>query len=152
VFITILVSAGCLVVVCTCFGLLGWLWYRRERRRLLDELSDSVRAFVSAPDPDTPSPLAVLLDQAATLFAARLAQQLKAMLAGVESGEAKGEQLALINEATAHNPWLAIVSSILPKRIRNKLLSNPQMIGALSRLGGNHQAEAAAPVLHRHRD
>jgi hypothetical protein len=87
-----------------------------------------------------------MLDPLATLLAARLVQQLKAMIAGVESGNSKGEQLALINEATAQSPWLAIISAILPKRIRNQLLSNPQMIGALSKIGGggNHNESKGA--------
>jgi hypothetical protein len=96
--------------------------------------------------------LAQLTDVLATLLAARLVQQVKAMLAGVESGASKGEQLALIENATQDNPWLAILSTILPKRLKSKLLSNPQMIGALSKLGGfggNHGAGEPVPRKHR---
>jgi hypothetical protein len=150
--IAALVSAGCQFLVLGCFAFLAVRWYRRETQRLLEELSEAVREFVTAPDKDTPAPLAKLIDQGALLLAARLIQQLKAMLSGVESGASKGEQLALITEATADNPWLALIAGILPARIRNKLMRNPQMIGALSKLGagGNHATDAAvSPVRHR---
>jgi hypothetical protein len=74
------------------------------------------------------------------------------MLAGVESGESKGEQLSLIDQASSSSPWLAILSNILPKRIRNRLMSNPQMMGALAKLGGNHGAASADVMPRRHRE
>jgi hypothetical protein len=150
VIIAALVFAGCQCLVLGCFALLLRRWYLREISRIQDEISEAVRTFVSSPGPDLPSPLAVFMDNVALLLAARLVQQVKAMLAGVESGESKGEQLALIEEATQGSPWLALLSGILPKRIRNKLMKNPQMIGWLSNLGGNHSAAAnVAPRRHR---
>jgi hypothetical protein len=136
VIYAVLALGCCQALVLVCFALLARRWYNRERDRILDELSAAVENFVKSPDDKTPSPLALLLDQAALLFAARLAQQLKAMLSGVESGESKSEQLAMFEGAAAQNPLVGILGAILPKRIRNKLLSNPQMIGALGRLGG----------------
>jgi hypothetical protein len=147
-----LVFAGSQALVLGCFAFLLRRFYRSERQRIVDEISEAVQTFATSPDPDTPSPLAVMIDQAALLLAARLMQQAKAMLAGVESGESKGEQLALINEATGGNPWLALLSGILPARIRNKLMKNPQMIGALSKIGagGNHSSTAeVSPRRHR---
>jgi hypothetical protein len=140
VIVAALVFAGCQALVLSCFAFLLRRWYHSEVAQIRDDIAETVRTFVTSPDKDTPSPLAVVADQFSLLFAARLAQQLKAMLAGVESGESKGEQLALITEATQSNPWLALLSGILPKRIRNSLMKNPQMIGALSKLGGggNH--------------
>jgi hypothetical protein len=135
------ITAAIVFVICQSivFVLFGWylhrFWYLREKDRIKAELSNALQDFLTSPDADTPSPLAVLADQVALLLAARLMQQVKAMLAGVESGESKGEQLALINEAAGGSPWLALLSGILPARIRNKLLKNPQMIGALSKLG-----------------
>jgi len=151
--IAVLLFAGCQTLVLACFSIVAVRWYNRERSLIENRLSDTMRAFFEAPNADTPSPLAVLVDQFALLFAARLSQQIKAMLSGVESGESKGQQMALINEATSSNPLLAILSSMLPKRIRNRLLSNPQMIGALSKLGSNHQGESSAETTpRRHRD
>jgi hypothetical protein len=135
------------------FAGFSWLavrWYNKERARTLDELSEAVRMFMTPPDPNTPSPLAVLADQCAILLSARLIQRIKDMLAGVESGASKGEQLAMINEATSQNPWLALIAGILPARLRNALMKNPQMIGALSKIGGgNHQSDSGATASQR---
>lgn len=150
--IAALVFAGCQTLVFACLALLARRWYRNEAERLRAEIAEALRSFVTSPDADTPSPLAVIVDQAALLLAARLMQQVKAMLAGVESGESKGEQLALIEQASAGNPWLALLSNILPKRIRNSLMRNPAMIGALSKLGNNHGGSDAARAPRRHRD
>lgn len=134
-FIAALVFAGCQVLVFSCFTLVAVRWYHSEVARIRDELSETVQTFLTSPSPETPSPLAVIIDQVALLLAARMVQQVKAMLAGVESGESKGEQMALITEATGQSPWLALLSNILPKRIRNALMRNPQMVGALAKLG-----------------
>ena len=140
------------VVVPVCFCLVLKRWYDHQAAQLRDDLLDGLRDFVTAPDKNTPSPLAVITDQMATLLAARLMQDLKAMLAGVESGNAKGEQLALIESASDANPWLALLSNILPKRIRNGLLKNPQMIGALSKLGHGSNGGTPAVVTRKHHE
>lgn len=141
--IAALVFAGCQTVVLACFALLAVKWYRSESTRIRDELSEAAHTFLTSPNAETPSPLAVMTDQVALLLAARLVQQLKAMMAGVESGESKAEHDNMIAQATAGSPWLALLAGILPKRIRNQLMRNPQMIGALSKLGGNHSADSA---------
>lgn len=145
---------GCQTLVLACFGILAVRWYHGERQRLRDDLEAAVRGFVEAPDDKTPSPLAAFIDQIALLLAARLVQQVKAMLAGVESGAAKGEQLAMFEAAAAESPWISLIGGMLPKRIRNALMKNPQMIGALAKLGGGGngaRAEASEPI-RRHRD
>jgi len=144
VIIAGLVFAGCQVLVFGCFALLAVRFYRRERARVGQEIAAALTEFATSPDKDTPSPLAVIIDQAALLLAARLMQQLKAMMAGVESGASKGEQASMIAEATSGSPWLALLSGILPARIRNQLMKNPQMIGALSKLGGNHSPSSSS--------
>jgi hypothetical protein len=136
VFWLVLVLGGCQALVFVCTVVLARRWYERERERLAAEVREAFESFVKSPNADTPSPLAILMDSAATLLAARMAQQLKAMLSGVESGEAKGEQLSMIAQASEGNPLIALVAGILPARIRNKLMKNPQMLGALSRIGG----------------
>jgi hypothetical protein len=150
----VLLIGFCQTIVFVCLAGLAVRWYNRERQRILDEISQAIESFVKSPDENTPSPLGVLMDQAALLLAARLTQQLKAMLSGVESGNAKGEQLALIEQAGAQSPLIALLAGILPKRIRNGLMKNPQMLGALSRLGGggNHHQTEDQPLPRRHRD
>jgi phage-related minor tail protein len=141
-----LVFSGCQLLVLGCIVLLVRHWIRRQAAALRDEIAETVRTFVSAPDDKTPSPLAAVVDQFALLLAARLVQQVKAMLAGVESGASKGEQLALMQDATSSSPWLALIAGIIPKRLRNQLMRNPQMIGALSKLGGggNHSTSGGS--------
>jgi len=148
-----LVFAVCQFLVLSWFSYIAVRWYKREREETIARATQAAADFLTAPNSDTPSPLAMLLDQCALLLSARLVQQVKAMLAGVESGESKGEQLALITEATAGNPWLTLLSGILPKRIKNGLMKNPQMIGALAKLGkGNNHQDTEAPPLRVHRE
>ncbi len=150
-----LVFSGCQVVVLACFLFAARRWYESEKRKAIRELSEFARSLIEAPDDSTPSPLAALIDQGALLLAARLMQQIKAMLAGVESGESKAEQGRLFGEASAASPILGIIGAMLPKRIRNGLMRNPQMMAALANLGGggNHHgtSEGVNPP-RRHRD
>jgi hypothetical protein len=145
VVIAALVFTGSQILVFGCFAFLAARFYHRERARIAQDISAALTEFATSPDVDTPSPLAVIIDQAALLLAARMIGQVKAMLAGVESGNAKGEQLALIEEASTKSPLVALVANMVPKRIRNALMRNPQMVAALANLhiggqggGGNH--------------
>jgi hypothetical protein len=139
--VTALVFSACQIVVCVCFALLVRSWAERKEQKLRSEITELVRGLIEAPDDKTPSPLAVLIDQGATLLASRLMQQLKAMLAGVESGLSKNEQLSFLEEASHGSPLLSALAGMLPKRIRSGLLKNPQMIGALSKMvSGNHNS------------
>lgn len=142
--VLLLVAAQSAVFACT--AAIVYRWYRHEKAALISQAAELVQEFVQSPNADTPSPLATLIDQCALLFASRLAQQLKAMISGVESGVAKGEQLALIEEAGNQNPLIALVAGILPKRLRNQLAKNPQMLGALASFGGrgNHSETHAS--------
>ena len=134
--VCLLLTCHTLVLICL-FGLSVRL-LARAREKMKDEALATLREFISAPDADTPSPLAALTDTFATLLAARLVQNVKAMLAGVESGASKGEQLALMDEAMDKSPWLGLIGGMLPKRLRNSLMRNPQMVAALSKIGGNN--------------
>ena len=143
---------ACQTLVSICLFVSAAKLLSRERDRLKDEAIATLREFISAPDADTPSPLAALTDTFATLLAARLVQNVKAMLAGVESGASKAEQLALIDGAMQQSPWLGLIGGMLPKRLRNSLMRNPQMVAALSRIGGNNHGVtnegATAPRRH----
>lgn len=150
----VLLVSQCLVVACCAY--VARRWYERERRRVQDEIAQAVRDLITAPDENTPSPLAVLIDQGALLLASRLVQQIKAMLAGTESAMSKAEgaerQLELMQSAPS---WVSVVAGILPPRLRKQLLNNPQMVGALSGLmgankgGGNHSTDAGGSVRDR---
>ena len=145
-----LIACQTLVLICL-FGLAVRL-LARAREKIKDEALGALRQFVTAPNDSTPSPLAALTDTLAMLLAARLVGQVKAMLSGVESGVAKGEQLALMDEAMDKSPWLGLIGGMLPKRLRNSLMRNPQMVAALSKIGGNNHGVtnegATAPRRH----
>ena len=141
-----IVLSVCMLVVFGVWSLALGLALRAYERHLRQEFEETLRAFVSSPDDKTPSPLAVLMDQAATLLAARLAQQLKAMLAGTESGLSKAETQAVEADFLERlPPWAAILATVLPKRLKNQLLRNPQMVGSLAKMVGvNHGSERPA--------
>lgn len=139
-----LMFVACQLSVFVCIALAWRIWYGREKARLVQQLKDLVRGFAEAPDKDTPSALAVLIDQIALVLAARLVQQLKAMLAGTESGISKNETQQLAMDLGEGNPWLGILAGILPKRLRNQLLRNPQMVGALTKFAAGRNGSGAS--------
>lgn len=109
------------------------------------EITETIRVFIEAPDSATPSPFAVLIDTFATLFASRALQQVKQMLSGIESKAGQAEQLEMFSKAAEGNPWLGLIAGMVPKRVRNSLIRNPQMMAALSKIGTNHKAAPSAP-------
>jgi Pyruvate/2-oxoacid:ferredoxin oxidoreductase gamma subunit len=140
------------VAVSAGFSLLAVRFYRHEKAQVAQEIADWARSVIEAPNETTPSPLAVLIDQCAIVLATRLVQSVKQTISGVESGAAKGEQLAMFEAAAAESPWIALIGNMLPKRLRNALMKNPQMIGALSKLGGGNNHSAEAMPVRRHRE
>lgn len=117
----------------------------RQLQRANDELFERAAAaltsFVSCPAEDVPSPLAVLADQTATIFAARIMQQVRASAAGIASGQAQEAMAEASAELAGGSPMLGILAGLLPKKIRNQMLRNPQMVRQLAlfgKNGGNH--------------
>jgi DNA topoisomerase VI subunit B len=153
IFLQIFLLISSFTLVFAMFGAIGLKLLQKKEQKLREELIESLRSLISAPDESTPSPLAVYSDQVATLMAARLVQQVKAMLAGTESGVSKELSADLLEGATDGNPWLGLIAGIIPKKLRNQLMKNPQMLGALSKLGGNHnQGNSADTQPRKHRE
>ena len=130
-----------LLIFLQIFAVVGLCyWIRREISRKQNEIEDKLRAaltqFVSSPDDSTPSPLAVLVDQTATVFAARLVGQVKAILSAAQGGNtaaANGAELDVAEAALAStNPTLGMLAALLPKKFKRGLLRNGQFTGALS--------------------
>lgn len=141
-----LLTFTCFLLVFAVWSALAVRWIRREKTALKQEVADALRSFVTSPDKDTPSALAVLTDQVALLLAARLVQQVRASLAGMESGASKQE--AAETEAAVLSggpPWLTILSQIIPQKLKRQLLRNPQMVGALASLVGKNGEAAPGP-------
>lgn len=130
---------------------------RRREQRYREEIKRAISEWMSAPNEETPSPFAMIADQICTLLAARLVQQVKAMLAGTESGLSKQATQLEFEGLTANaSPWLGVLANVLPKRIRGQLMKNPQMVAALSKLGNhsgddgsNHTGSSVADRLRR---
>ncbi|GAI69899.1 unnamed protein product [marine sediment metagenome] len=118
-------------------------WVERKEQAVRDfievekqNLAADLRQFVESPGPDQPSPLAVLTDQFATMFAARVWQQIEARLRGAAGTVAREEGKEVEGEMAAGSPLMALAMAFLPKSIKRKMLVNPQMVGALSNLVG----------------
>ena len=136
-----------------CFSLVLAVWtlsvgfvLTRKERKLRAELSEALQSFVSADD-GTPSPLAIVMDQAAMLLAARLAQQVKTMLAGVSNGasaEASNAQMEALGSAPG---WLGLLANIIPKSLKKKMLKNPQIFSALSQFAGMNGKNGGAQAV-----
>ena len=137
-----------IVALVACFTLVSLIelalaahWLKTEARRIQSSLEESIHAFVTQPDADTPAPIASYIDLAATLLTARAIQQLKAMSAGVLSGEAKRAKDEVVAENMANAPgWMGLAASFLPKKVVRQVMSNPQMLGMLGKLGGGNGA------------
>lgn len=149
--LTMLLFSACQILVGVCFLVLVRWWIHRTEQRIRSEISEAVRIFITAPDDKTPSPLALLIDQGALVLASRLMQQVKAMLAGAESGRSKAEAEQMQEQIMGHAPpWASLVLGILPAKLRNQLLRNPQMIGALAKMtGGNNAGDSEVTEIQR---
>jgi hypothetical protein len=138
----ILVCAGCLLIV--------RLWIVRTRQ----QAEEILRVALTSPDKDTPAPLAKLLDEFARLLASRLVQSVKQTISGVESKALQAEGAEVLSQAMEGSPLLALIAGIVPAKIRNKLLRNPQMVGALAKMGqgftgGSNHSSDSTPSSHQ---
>ena len=147
-----LVFSACLIVVSAAWALAAWLYLSRKEREYTEKIRAALRTALESPDEETPSPFAQIADQVCILLAARITQQLKAMLAGVTSGvskaQAEGEQNAILEGGPA---WLPLVAAILPKKLKAQIARNPQFLSALSSMGrGNGSSpESGASIRSR---
>lgn len=96
-------------------------------------LERQLRAFVESHD-DQPSPLAILTDQMATLFAARMWQQVESRLRGAAGTVAREGQQVAEEQVAASGPLAALAMAFLPKKAKLMMVKNPQFLGALQAL------------------
>lgn len=148
-FWTVFACVACFSLVSTLQLVIAAIWLRREARRALSNLEETVHAFVTAPDETTPAPVASYIDLVSTMLVTRAVQQVKAMASGVLSGEAKREKDGVVAESlAAAPPWLGLAATFLPKKVVRQVMSNPQMLGMLGNFGGarkgNHNGDTAA--------
>ncbi len=145
--VIVLVGIAALFLLLTGGSLAAlWLlshWVARKEQAIRDfievekqNLAADLRQFVESPGPDQPSPLAVLTDQFATMFAARVWQQIEARLRGAAGTVTREENKEVEGEMAASSPLMALAMAFLPKSIKRKMIVNPQMVGELSKLMG----------------
>lgn len=104
------------------------------------QLADQVRSFVEAKG-DEASPLAVMTDQVATLFAGRLWQQVEARLRGAAGAMGREASQQAEADVAGSGPLAALAMAFLPKKAKMMLVKNPQFLGALAGLvPGNRKA------------
>ncbi len=148
ILLAVIVSVLLLQIACgfavalVCFYR-GRRWFAAKEQAALNyievekqNLAATLRAFTESPSDTEPSPLAVLVDQFAIVFAGRIMQQLSSRLAqsaSAVSQEGSAEQLQGLG---AGSPWAALAMAILPKKYRKMLMSTPQFVGAFSNLTG----------------
>lgn len=121
---------------------------QRKEAQIEQRLTTIVQQFITAPNPETPSPLALLVDQTALVFASRLVGYVQQILGAARGGERKGENVAALEAAegalASVNPGLAVLAAMLPKKFKSSLLKNPQFTAALS--GMMKKGTASAPL------
>jgi len=84
-------------------------------------------AYFTSPDQETPSQFAVLIDTIAQAIAARLVQQVKSVVMGMNSADAKAEKRGQLELIKQNNPSLAGLASILPK----SWVRNPEVLQSI---------------------
>lgn len=135
------VQALTVVTVAILFG----RYVRRKEEEYARRLLEAWKDITESPDENTPSQLAQYADLFATVLAGRLMQQVKTAMAGKLSGQARSEQAEAMGEAMAGlPPWMAVAAALLPKRLTKQLLTNPQMLGAFTKVAGNHSSSPAS--------
>lgn len=112
--------------------------FRNAQAEVFQTVQQSLTAFVTPPSPDAPSPLAILADQLAIVFAGRIMQQLRAAAAGIASGQSRDELADGAAQIAGASPMASILMGLLPKKYRNQLIRNPQMVAQLGLFGGNN--------------
>jgi hypothetical protein len=106
----------------------------------------TARDFLTAPDEQTPSPLAQLTANAATTVGVHVASQLKTQVMGVLSGEskrAKAIEEALLTDGLAEtSPLLSGLLEVSPG-LRKVIKKNPAVLELVMRAINRHQGSGA---------
>jgi hypothetical protein len=117
------------------------LYISLVKRRISRKIND----FISAPDNETPSPLASLFDSMAYVVAARLVHQIKTTIGGMNSVDAKNARREAVQEAMQANPTLAGLAQFLPKRwLKPEILQAGAAL--LSKVGNRGNGQDSNPV------
>ncbi len=111
-------------------------WIDRKVEDEKTELALHIRSYVESPNEENPSPLALMADQFAILFAGRLWQHMEARIRGSNAQTTVALNKQEQAELAASNPGMALAMAFLPKKVKKMFVENPQFVGALSNLAG----------------
>ena len=142
--LTMVLTAILAVSLVTCGLLLVFIVAKRRIMR-------SVRRFLLSPDENTPSQLAVMVDQVAFVFAQRIVTQVKTTLMGMNSVDSKNEKKEAVAEALKGSPGLAAALNFIPGARR--LMKNPELlsllVSGLAKAGkGSGNGSGGAPAIN----
>lgn len=83
-----------------------------QKRRIMRAL----RSYFEAPDQESPSQFGLLVEVIAQLFAQKLVSNLKNVIGGMNSADAKNAERAELSAIKQANPVLGNLDNLLPKR------------------------------------
>jgi len=133
--LTVVLTGIAIILGNVALAFIAWRQLNREKRAALD----LIRAYFEAPDAETPSEFAKMIDAAALVLAQRLVSSLKGTFMGVQSGARRGEDALqgdfLGDVATQANPTLGALLNSFPA-VKRRLGKNPELIPAAMQLIG----------------
>jgi hypothetical protein len=103
----------------------------RKYNEAKDQISQLATSYFTAPDENTPSEFARLVDNASQVLASRLVQTAKSTFMGLQSGQARLDQAVqgdLVQDlASQANPLVGAVLSSFPA-LRKRVAKSPEVL------------------------
>ena len=128
--------------------LLSVLFGLRSAQRKARDLEAGIRSFLTAPDANTPSPLALIVDQLAQVVARGVIAQAQTTIMGIKSGASRAAASAEAQANMARYPWLSVLAQLMPGAAKS-LAKNPALLNLagsmLQRNQGQQQQQQPAP-------
>lgn len=92
-----------------------------------------IRSYFTAPDAETPSPFAELVNTIAGVFAVKIVGSIKATVMGMNSVDSRNEKREQKEAIMQANPSLAGLASLLPK----SWVKNPEILASIASVFGS---------------
>ena len=122
------------------FFLLLGVFYVAKRK-----FSTFLQSFVTASSPGLPSPLAIVIQQVAGVFATEISKSIKGTLMGIQSVESRNETAEQSAQLATQSPLLGAVLAAFPG-VGKRLAKNPALATlALSMLNKKQNSSAILP-------
>jgi hypothetical protein len=102
---------------------MGVVYYVVKRK-----IERDLRAFITSPGENTPSPFAAIVQSVAGVFATSFTASIKGAFMGMSSVDAKNARRETAAAMTSSSPWLGAILSALPKPVVNRIMKNPELV------------------------